>query len=371
MSTVPFFDYKKLYLNDKERINRILDDVGSRGAYILQSDLMDFEKKLAEYAGCRYSIGVGNATDGLEFGWMSLKIKPGDEVICSAHTMLATASAIVTAGGRPVPIDIGWDGLMDVEAIEGAINSKTVGIMPTQLNGRICNMTRIMEIATNHKLFVVEDAAQALGAKYKGKHAGTFGSSGAISFFPAKVLGCLGDGGAVLTNDDELYDRIFQLHDHGRNISGEVMSWGRNSRLDNLQAAILLSKLNDYEAVIKRRREIASIYQTLLGENQNLHLPPPPQESGDNFDIYQNYEIRAKDRDGLKKYLLDKGIGTLVQWGGKAIHQWDHLGFDYQLPKVESFFNECIMLPMNVFVSNSDVEYVASQINNFYKINTL
>ena len=168
--------------------------------------------------------------------------------------MLATASAIKVAGGIPIPVDIGPDNLIDPEAIIDAITPNTVGIMPTQLNGRVCDMDAIAAIADKYGLFIVEDAAQALGARYKGQHAGTFGLASDISFFPAKVLGCLGDAGAVLVNDKNLFHQVYQLHDHGRDVDGEVRRWGRNSRLDNIQAAILSHKLTRYEKVINRRR---------------------------------------------------------------------------------------------------------------------
>lgn len=364
---VPFFNYPRAYLDNRVNLMKIFDDVGHRGAFIMQKDLRDFEIKLASYTGARHAVGVANATDGLELAWMAIGLGQGDEVICCSHTMLATAAAIKTAGGVPVPVEMGDDGLIDPSAIEDAINSRTVGIMPTQLNGRTCDMDKIMSIANKNKFFVVEDAAQALGSRFKGKHAGTFGNASAISFFPAKVLGCLGDGGGVITNDTSLFDKIYQLHDHGRDINGDVKSWGRNSRLDNLQAAILNHNLQSYEKVIIRRREIASIYQNQLEDLDELKLPPAPDENIDHFDIYQNYELQANHRNELKKYLGEKNIGTLVQWGGKAIHQWEGLGFTIQLPKVERFFERCIMLPMNMFISNEDINYVCENIRFFYR----
>ena len=364
---VPFFDYPKLYLNDKKNLLSIIDKTSSLGAFIMQKDLKDFELKLASYSSAKYSIGVANATDGLELALMSIGLKKGDEVICSSHTMLATAAAIKLAGGTPIPVEIGDDNLINYDAIEDAITSRTVGIMPTQLNGRTCNMDKINIIKDKYKLFVVEDAAQALGSKFKGKNAGTFGIASAISFFPAKVLGCLGDGGAVLTNDEETFDKIYQLHDHGRNIDGEVKSWGRNSRLDNLQAAILNYKFNDYNKVIERRRNIASIYEKKLSSIAQIKLPPGPDADSNHFDIYQNYEIECDRRNELKEYLLKKGIGTLIQWGGKGIHQWEGLGFDIKLEKVEKFFEKCLLLPMNQFISNDDVDYICNNIIEFFK----
>lgn len=365
--SVPFFNYPRAYLDDRQDMLQIFEDVGHRGAFIMQQDLRDFEAALATYTGSQYAIGVANATDGLELAWMSIGLRPGDEVICCSHTMLATAASIKTAGGVPVPVELGEDNLIDPDAVEAAVNPRTVGIMPTQLNGRTCNMDRIMAIANKYRLFVVEDAAQALGSRFKGKHAGTFGQAAAISFFPAKVLGCFGDGGGVITNDYGIFDKVYQLHDHGRDAAGDIKSWGRNSRLDNLQAAILNHRLKSYDKVITRRRAIATQYQARLGDFEELQLPPAPDANPDHFDIYQNYELQADRRDELKEYLRRSDVGTLIQWGGKAVHQWERLGFTVKLPKVERFFERCIMLPMNMFISDDDVNYVCDQIEAFYR----
>ena len=369
MSTrsVPFFDYPRIYTDERESLMRIFDDVGQRGAFIMQQDLRDFESSLREYTGAHHAVGVANATDGLELAWMSLDLQPGEEVIICSHTMLATASAVVTAGGVPVPVEIGEDNLVSADAVAAAVTRRTVGIMPTQLNGRTCDMEAIMAIARRHGLFVVEDAAQALGSRFKGQHAGTFGDAAAFSFFPAKVLGCLGDGGGVVTDDPHLYDRIYQLHDHGRDIDGETRSWGRNSRLDNLQAAILRHRLRTYEDTIARRRQVADMYQQMLGDIEELQLPPAPDADPDHFDVFQNYELQADRRDELRQFLTDQDIGTLIQWGGKAVHQWERLGFTVRLPRVERFFERCLMLPMNTFLNDEDVEYVAESIRNFYR----
>ena len=262
---------------------------------------------------------------------------------------------------------MGKDGLINIDAIEAAISKNTVGIMPTQLNGRICNMSAIIAIAKKNGLFVVEDAAQALGARYKGQHAGTFGLASAISFFPAKVLGCLGDAGGVIVNDNNLFHKIYQIHDHGRDTDGLVKRWGRNSRLDNIQAAILSYKLKSYADVILRRREIAQRYQNLLGSLNELKLPPPPSIVSDNFDVYQNYELQADRRDDLQDFLSKKNIGTLIQWGGTAVHQFTTLGFNQKLPNTERFFEHCIMIPMNMFISNNDIDYICESIIQFYR----
>ena len=367
MKKIPFFEYPKLWNDYKKEYISIIDKVASSGGFILQKELSEFETDLANFTDANYSVGVGNATDAMEIFLEAIDLKKGDEIIISSHTMLATASAIKVAGGIPVPVDIGDDNLICPNSIEEAITSNTVGIMPTQLNGRVCNMDKIKEIAQKHKLFIVEDAAQALGARFKGQHAGTFGLASCISFFPAKVLGCFGDAGAVLVNDKKLYHKIFQIHDHGRDIDGEIKSWGRNSRLDNIQAAILNHKLKTYNKVVERRRAIAQMYQDLLKDLVEIQLPPPPNKNSDHFDVYQNYEITADKRDELKNYLSEKNIGTLIQWGGKGIHHFQNLGFTQVLPNTDTFFKRCIMLPINLFISNDDVNYICKSIKGFYR----
>jgi len=367
MKKIPFFEYPKLWNDYKKEYISIIDKVASSGGFILQKELSEFETDLANFTDANYSVGVGNATDAMEIFLEAIDLKKGDEIIISSHTMLATASAIKVAGGIPVPVDIGDDNLICPNSIEEAITSNTVGIMPTQLNGRVCNMDKIKEIAQKHKLFIVEDAAQALGARFKGQHAGTFGLASCISFFPAKVLGCFGDAGAVLVNDKKLYHKIFQIHDHGRDVDGEVKRWGRNSRLDNIQAAILSHKLKTYDKVIERRRTVAQMYQNLLNDLEEIQLPPPPNNNSDHFDVYQNYEITVDKRDELKKYLSEKNIGTLIQWGGKGIHHFKNLGFTQVLPNTDTLFKRCIMLPMNLFISNDDVDYICKSIKEFYR----
>ena len=363
---VPFFDYPRLWTDRKEFLIETIDKTASSGGFIMQESLSNFEKSLSKFVVSPYALGVGNATDAMEIFLQAIGLEKGDEVIISSHTMIATASAIVSAGGTPVPVDIGADGLMDIDSMCDAINSKTVGIMPTQLNGRTCKMDQILHEVDKHSLFLVEDAAQALGSKYKGKSAGTFGLASCISFFPAKVLGCIGDGGGLLSSNEEIYNKCYQIRDHGRDQEGEILCWGRNSRLDNIQAELLDVSLADYGKVIKRRRDIAFMYQELLGDLEQLTLPPGPLENEDHFDIYQNYEFAAKDRDNLKEYLAQNNIGTLIQWGGIAIHQFTQLGFSQHLENTDKFFEGCLMIPMNVFLDDDDVEYVASKIKDFY-----
>lgn len=297
--------------------------------------------------------------------WRAIGLNPGDEVVFSSHTMVATAAAIHFAGGVPVPVDCGPDHLMDPEAVERAITPRTRGISPVHLNGRTCQMDKIMALADKYHLIVVEDAAQGLGSKFKGKLAGTFGLAAAFSFYPAKNLGCMGDGGAVITNDEKTAKKISLIRDHGRNDAGEVEMWGLNSRLDNLQAAILDLQFKDYQSIIERRREFARIYQKGLGDIPQLELPPDPDGDEDHFDVFQNYEIEVERRDDLRAFLNENGIGTIIQWGGKAVHQFQKLGFRVKLPALDKMLGHFLMLPMNVILINDEVEYIFPRSGNF------
>jgi len=366
-TTIPFFNYRGAFSSREEEFIEIIRDVLRRGAFIQQRDLAEFEDALARYLGVSHALGVGNATDGLIFAWRAAGIGPGDEVIFPSHTMVASAASVAHVGATPVPVDIGPDHLIDPTAIEPAITERTRAIMPVQLNGRTCDMDAIERIAQKHNLIIIEDAAQALGSKFKDRFAGTFGVASAFSFYPAKILGCFGDGGAVVTNDAEIARKIALLRDHGRNEHGDVEMWGYNSRLDNMQAAILHAQFRDYDEIIRRRRSIAALYDSLLSDLAELVLPPGPDADADHFDVYQNYEIEADRRDELRSYLSERGIGTILQWGGTPVHRFTGLGFDVSLPATDRFFERCLMLPMNMMVTDDEVRYIAATIRAFYR----
>jgi dTDP-4-amino-4,6-dideoxygalactose transaminase len=364
---IPFFDYPSVFRSEETVLLEIIRTVGRRGAFIMQKELAGFERNLAISLGAKHVLGVANATDGLLLALRAAGLGPGDEVIFSSHTMIATAAAIHFAGATPVPVECGRDHLINPQSVRKAITVRSKALLPTHLNGRTCNMDLLQAVADEHGLIIVEDAAQALGSRFKGRCAGTFGIASAISFYPAKVLACLGDGGAVVTNDDDVYERLRQLRDHGRNQSGEVVSWGLNSRLDNIQAAILDFRLKSYENAITRRRAIATLYQQGLSHLRELVLPSPPGAAPDHFDVFQNYEIQADRRDELKRFLQQRGVGTLIQWGGKPVHQCSNLGFTQELPYTDWLFTKLLMLPMNTSLTDEDVRYISSCIREFYR----
>jgi dTDP-4-amino-4,6-dideoxygalactose transaminase len=365
--TIPFFNYRAAFTANEREYLEMISGIIRRGAFIQQQELVDFERRLAEYLGVKHAIGVGNATDGLIMAFRAAGLGPGDEVIFPSHTMVASPASAAHCGAVPVAVDMGPDHLIDPAAIEAAITPRTKAILPVHLNGRTCAMDPILDIARRHGLLIIEDAAQALGSRYKGRYAGTFGVAAAISFYPAKILGCFGDGGAVVTDDDAVARTIRLLRDHGRNEEGEVECWGLNSRLDNLQAAVLDFQFADYDAtIVARRRALAARYDAALRDLPELVLPAPPGADPDHHDVFQNYELEADRRDELRAFLKDRGVGTLVQWGGRAVHQFRGLGFTVSLPRTERFFERCLMLPMNMMVGDEDADYITAAVREFY-----
>jgi dTDP-4-amino-4,6-dideoxygalactose transaminase len=363
---VPFFRYPHVFSQQHDELAAALERVATSGAYIMQKDLRDFEERLADYTGAVDAVGVGNATDALEMIVADAGLGPGDEVILASHTFVATASALVVNRVTPVFAEIGEDHLLDPDDVAARIGPNTRGIMVTQLNGRVANMDRFKDLAETHGLVLLEDSAQGIGALYKGRMAGTFASGGVLSFYPAKVLGALGDGGAILTMDEDAGHRFRELRDHGRDPhTGEVMRWGRNSRLDNLHAAILAVKLGAVDEEIARRRELGARYHQNLCELPGVLLPPPPETDGAHFDTFQNYEIEVEERDGLRAHLSGQGVGTILQWGGKGVHQFAALGVEASLPRTERMFARSLLLPMNTSLTLDEVDYVSEQIHAF------
>jgi dTDP-4-amino-4,6-dideoxygalactose transaminase len=297
-------------------------------------------------------------------------IMRGDEVIIPSHTYVATADAIHLIGATPVLVDCDDDHLISLQGIEDAITSKTTAIIAVNLNGRAASLTKISELATRYNLKLVEDNAQGLGAKIDGRFAGNFGELSSLSFYPAKTFGCLGDGGAIITNSEEYDQKLRAMRNHGRNPHGQVQMWGVNSRLDNLQAAVLLSRLPYLDSYFERRREIASIYSRRFIGIDDLVIPSSPGSEENRYDTFQNYEVRVKNREKFRLHLSEHGVGTLLPWSGKAIHQLNLPGVrSSAVVKTESFFKEILMLPMNHYMSDQDVKYVSDVVTDYFLAN--
>ncbi len=364
---IPFFRYPHVFGQQRDEILAAMTQVMERGAFILQDELKQFEQQAATFAGARFAIGMANGTDTLFLALKAAGVGPGDEVILASHTYIATAAAVHFAGGTPVLVDCGPDHLIDPAAVAAAVTPRTKVIMPTQLNGRTCDMDRLQAIADRHHLLVIEDAAQALGSRFKGRCAGTFGFAGSISLYPAKVLGCFGDGGLLFTNEEKNYTALKQLRDHGRNDDGLVVRWGMNSRLDNLQASVLLTKMRIYPQEMERRRQLARLYRAGLGDLEDMTLPPGPDHDPDHFDIYQNYEVESGRRDALREHLTANGVRTIIQWAGTPVHQFKDLGLPkFDLPATDRLFRRCFLLPMNTSLTDAEVGYICEVIRSFY-----
>lgn len=338
-----------------------------RGAFILQSDLVEFEAALAGFTGASHALGVANGTDALIIALRAMGIGPGDEVIVPSHTYIASVASIHFAGAIPVLVECGADHMVDPAAVAAAVTPRTAAIMPVQLNGRTCDMDALQAIAERHGLAIIEDAAQALGSKFKERNAGTFGGAAEFSFYPAKILGCFGDGGGLTTNDPVIARKMALLRDHGRDENGLVRTWGLNSRLDNLHAAVLNVKFQQLESEIERRREIARMYRDGLQDLEEIVLPPGPDGDPDHFDVYQNYEIESARRDELRNQLERDGVRTIIQWAGKPVHQFEGLGLDgVSLPYTDRLFTRCFLLPMNTSLTNEEVEYICERTRRFH-----
>jgi dTDP-4-amino-4,6-dideoxygalactose transaminase len=365
---VPFVNYPLQYHNLGKEIDEVIKGVLNRGDLILRSDVEEFEKNIASFLGTKYAVGVNSCTDAMILSLKAAGIKEGDEVITVSHTFFATIEAIVHCGAKPILIDVGEDFLMDMDKLKPAITSKTRAILPVHLNGRSCDMGRLMKIAKRHNLIVIEDTAQALGAKFEGKKAGSFSLAGCFSFYPAKILGALGDGGMVTTNNKNIAEKVRLLRNHGQKTKTRIVYYGFTSRLHNLQAAILNVKFKHLPEWIKKRREIAQFYNKGLSNVEEIKLPPAPRLDSRFFDVYQNYVLRAKKRDELYQFLKEKGVETLIK--DPVPNHWQKdLGLShFCLPFTEQLAKEIISIPMYPELSKKQVEHVISCISNFYTV---
>jgi dTDP-4-amino-4,6-dideoxygalactose transaminase len=362
--------YRRYYQAHKAQMMKALDRCFSKGDFILREEVARFEKNLADFCGVKYAAGVNSGTDALKIAYRALGCGSGDEVITVGHTFIASIEEIVHLGARPILIDVGEDGLMNVDQIEAAITEKTVGIVPVHLSGKVCDMARIMAIAKKHNLWVVEDACQALGAHFDGKPAGSFGHAACFSFISPKTLGCAGDAGGVITNDRKIYEKILLLRNH-YNITQnallghqpkapKIMGWGYNSRLDNIQAALLNIKIKYYPQMLKRRRQIAEKYNKGLA---GLPVVLPTQQPEQ---IYQEYIIKVGNIWKFKKYMQDRNVELLVR-DTVPNHKMLGLGLDrFNLPVTEKIAKELVRLPIYPELTDAEVDYVIKCVREYF-----
>jgi dTDP-4-amino-4,6-dideoxygalactose transaminase len=365
---VKFVDYPEQWRRQRAELLPVIEDTLARGDLMLRGQLRDFEADLARFNGSAHAVGVSNCTDGLRLLAHALDVGPGDEVVTVAHTFIATISPFVLRGAKPMFVDIGEDHLMDTDQLADVLTERTRVIIGVHLNGRTVDMTAVQKAADSVGAVVLEDAAQALGATIDGRTAGTFGLASTYSFYPAKLLGALGDAGAVLTDDAALAERLHQLRDHGRVTKSEVDGWGYNCRLDNLQAAVLGWRLRQLPGWIERRRALAARYDQLLHDLPGLGLPVAPDADGRRHDVFQNYPVTTEDRDGLVEHLRRDGVETLVSWP-VPLHRQRGLGLEHwSLPRTEWLCRSVVSLPLHPELEDWQVEHVADSVRRFLTV---
>lgn len=367
---VPFIDPREHYRRIKSEVDFAITDTLAKGDLVLRQQLRDFENHLAEFVGVRYAVGVNSCYHALHFSLLAAGVGFGDEVITVGHTFVATVSAIVHTGAKPVLVDVRDDYNMAPDLFEAAVTPNTKAVIPVHLNGRVCDMNGIMAVAKKRGLAVIEDAAQALGATFQDKMAGSFGLAGCFSFYPFKSLGGLGDGGAVTTDDPKVARLATLVRFNGEDRqTGEFHHHGYTALLDNVQAAVLDVKLRHLPNWIEHRRKIACLYREGLKGIESLHLPHFPDDRY--FDSYQNYVIRTKRRDELRQYLKEQGVETLVHWP-KPMWEYEGLRLDDPgLPETESICREVISLPMSAETTIENVDITVGCVRDFFTSRTM
>lgn len=366
--SVAFFDITKQNQALEKEINIAIDSVVKSGRYILGENVAQLEKEIAAYCGTKYAVGVASGTDALHLALRACGVKEGDEVITSPFTFVATAEAISYCEATPVFVDIEPKTFnIDATGIEKRVTRKTKAILPVHLYGQACEMGKIMEIAKRHGLKVIEDCAQAIGAECEGKKVGSFGDAGCFSFFPTKNLGCFGDGGMITTNDEKIAEEVKVLRGHGSRKTYHYDLIGYNSRLDELQAAILRAKLPHLDSYIKARRKNANLYHKNLKEVSELTLPHELKNAKHTFN---QYTLKVKARDELFEFLKTKGIGAMVYYP-LSLHlqaAFSRLGHKPgSFPESEAAQEEVLSLPTYPELNEEQVGEACLALRDYFK----
>ena len=366
VNSVRFVDPGKNYRMIKDEIDAAYFEIMENGDLIDREHLKRFEQNLAEFVGSKFAVGLNSGYDALHMSLRAAGIGPGDEVIVPAHTFVATCSAVVNVGAVPVLVDVTQDFNIDVDLIEPAITENTKGIIPVHLSGYMADMPRIMEIAERYKLVIVEDACQSLGSSINGKRAGSWGLTGCWSFYPFKILGGYGDGGAMTTDDPKVATFAQRMRYNGEDReSGEYHGHGFTCLLDNIQAAFLDIKLRHLPDWIVRRKAIAEKYRQALSDIPDLLLPHYEKPGFDH--VYQNYTVRSKQENEFSEYLKANNIEVLTQFR-KPYYKHAALELkDRGFPETEALSRKVCSLPMNVELSDKEIDYVIQVVRTFYR----
>ena len=359
---VPYLDLSEEFNALKDEWFSMISEAGARGSWILGPNVHAFEQEVAEFVGTKYAIGLANGTDALYLSLRALDIGRGDEVITTPYTFFSTSEVINMVGATPVFVDIRADSFnLNPQLIEAAITDRTRAIIPVHLFGNPAEMTAIMEIAQRYNLDVIEDAAQAFGAIHAGQRVGSMGNTGAFSFYPTKVLGCYGDGGLLTTNDEHIAEAVRKLRNHGASAAFQHDEVGMNSRLDEVQAALLRIKLRTLDDNIASRQAIAALYDEKL-EKLGITCPARPQDGSHAFNLYT---IRSSQRDSIRTALMDSSIGNSTCYPSPLALQAVYEDLEYtpaHLPVSVALGKEVVSLPIFPGMTTEQAERVCSVI---------
>ncbi|MEJ2725048.1 MAG: DegT/DnrJ/EryC1/StrS family aminotransferase [Deltaproteobacteria bacterium] len=363
---VPFLDLKTQFREIEHEVLPMVKEAMENAAFIGGPQVLGFEREFAAFCDSKHCVGVNSGTDALRFALLAAGVGPGDEVITVSHTFIATTEAVSQVGARPVFVDIRPDTYnIDANKIEEVITPNTKAIIPVHIYGQPADMNGVMEIAGKHNLTVIEDACQAHGALHRNRKAGSIGRVGCFSFYPGKNLGAYGEGGAVVTQDSDIAQRIRMIRDHGQGKKYFHDVEGYNGRLDAIQAGVLRIKLKRLDDWNKARRRNASYYDHLLSEIPGVTTPA---QADDTVSVYHLYVILVDDREGLQRYLGEKGVGTGLHYPLPLHVQKAYAHLDYKkgdFPVTESVASRLLSLPMFPELTREQIEYVAECIKQF------
>lgn len=355
---IPFVNWARQYQKLKPEFDSAIQCALARGDIIMRGDVEEFERRLAGFTDTKYAVGVNSGTDALYLALRALGIGQGDEVITVSWTFVATIATIAQVGAKPILVDIQRENyLINPDLVERAITKKTKAIIPVHFNGVMCDMDRILDIAKRHNLYVIEDAAQAFSRQYNGRMAGSLGDVGCFSFYPSKFIGAYGDAGGLVTNNEKIYKEVRKLQDHGRVTKEETVCFGINSRLDNLQAAIINVKFNHFDEIKARRIEIAKRYKDGIRLIQGIKMILP--------DDCENFVLEVDDRDALAQCLKNNGIEYQIHEKipyHKQIKEISH----FNLPITEKLSTRVLTLPLNEDLKDYEIEYIIEKLKQFY-----
>jgi dTDP-4-amino-4,6-dideoxygalactose transaminase len=363
---IPYVNIAKQYSTERKDLLSKIDRTLSSGNWIGGDEIQKFEKKISKLCKTKYCVALNSGTDALTLGLHLLGVRRGDEVITPPNSFIASTAVILHLGAKPIFVDVKDDQNINEKEIEKKITKKTKAIMPVHLTGRMCSMDKIMNISKKYRIPVIEDGAQSILSKYKGKMSGSWGDIGCFSTHPLKNLNASGDGGFLTTNNKRIYDSIRNLRSHGMEENrNNVKSFGYVSRMDAIQATILNFRINNLRSIIKKRRDNVNIYL----KNLNLNNIFFPKEKKSEFNTYHTFVIQVDRRDELKKFLEKKGVGSAIHYP-IPIHLQDcskNLGYEKKsFPITENQSKRIISLPINQYLKEKEIIYISNLINKFY-----